>query len=279
MDSNISPDPPLGSGPELQLETPLQAVSHLQDAVKNVQELTGELAKSLWEKLTERERNFPQQHFPSAVAELIPAVSAQDLPNVHITPVYLDNSDKVLDVEGYVPREAIIDTGASKSMCSKRFADAMSIDTHQLHRGQQYVTASGAVERPLGITKNKLKFRLGKHTDNICVVELSMTVVDTIAYDVLLGMEFVRAVKGAYDSFTETFTYRTENEIGNLRSTSLSAPCHTITQPLMAYAYFSELVSSSEELHDVQSTFESTIPENEEFGFHTSPLQLAATQL
>ena len=40
----LFPDPPVGDGPELLLETPLQAVSHLQDAVKNVQELTGELA-------------------------------------------------------------------------------------------------------------------------------------------------------------------------------------------------------------------------------------------
>ena len=43
----LFPDPPVGDGPELLLETPLQAVSHLQDAVKNVQELTGELARSL----------------------------------------------------------------------------------------------------------------------------------------------------------------------------------------------------------------------------------------
>ena len=162
----LFPDPPMGSGPELLLETPLQAVSHLQDAVKNVQELTGELAKSLWEKSTDRERHFPQQHFLAEAAELVPAVSAHDLLTVHITPVYLDNIDKVLDVEGYVPTETIIDTGASKSMCSKRFVAAMSIGMEQLHRGEQYVTASGAVERPLGMTKKKLKFRLGRGTDN-----------------------------------------------------------------------------------------------------------------
>ena len=85
----LFPDPPMGSGPELLLETPLQAVSHLQDAVKNVQELTEELAKSLWEKPTDRERHFPEQHFPSEAAELVPAVSAHNLLTVHITPVYL----------------------------------------------------------------------------------------------------------------------------------------------------------------------------------------------
>ena len=153
----------------------------------------------------------------------------------------------------------------------------MCIDMEQLYRGQQYVTASGVVDHPMGITKNKLKFRLGRGTYNPCVVELSMTVVDTIAYDVLLGMEFIRAVKGSYDSYTEKFIYRTEDEIGHLRSSSLSAPCHAVTRPLVAYAYFGGLVSSSEELQDVLSAFEDTIPEDDDFGFHTSPLQRAPT--
>ena len=79
-------------------------------------------------------------------------------------------------------------------------------------------------------------------------------------------------MKGTYDSYTEKFTYRSEDEIGHLQSTSLSAPCHAITRPLMAYAYFGGLVSSSEELQDVQSAFEDTILEDDDFGFHTSPL-------
>ena len=62
----------------------------------------------------------------------------------------------------------------------------------QLHRGEAFVTASGAVERPLGITRTKLKFNLGNGPDKPCVVEMAVTVVDTVAYDVLLGMEFIR---------------------------------------------------------------------------------------
>ena len=73
----------------------------------------------------------------------------------------------------------------------------------------------------VGITKEKLKFTLGCGIDNLCVVELTATVVDTVAYDVLLGMEFMRAAKGAYDSYTEMFHYRWEDESGNLHSTSL----------------------------------------------------------
>ena len=61
---------------------------------------------------------------------------------------------------------------------------------------------------PLGITKEKLAFTLGRGTDTLCVVDLTATVVDTTAYDVLLGMEFVKAVKGIYDAYTERFSYR-----------------------------------------------------------------------
>ena len=187
----------MGDGPQLLVETPLQVVSHLQDAVKNVQELTGELARSLWEKATDTERHFPQQPFLAREEELIPAISAADMLLVHFTPAYLDNTAMMLNVEGYVPKEAIIDTGAAKAMCSSKFAAAIGVDMRQFNRGESFVTASGAVERPVGVTRSKLKFNLGRGTDNPCVVELEVTIVDTTAYDVLLGMEFIRAVKGS----------------------------------------------------------------------------------
>ena len=86
-------------------------------------------------------------------------------------------------------------------------------------------------------------------------------------------------MKGSYDSYTEKFIYRTEDEIGHLRSSSLSAPCHTVTRSLVAYACFGGLVSSREEMQNVESAFEDIILEDDDFGFHISPLQLAATQL
>ena len=88
------------------------------------------------------------------------------------------------------------------------FAAAMGMTSHSLQRGVEFVTASGAIELPLGKTKTKLKLTLGRGTNNLCVVELHATVVDTTAYDVILGMEFVVAVMGAYDAYTELFTYR-----------------------------------------------------------------------
>ena len=41
-------------------------------------------------------------------------------------------SKGVLDVEGYVPKDTIVDTGATKVILSKTFAAAMHIDANSL---------------------------------------------------------------------------------------------------------------------------------------------------
>ena len=190
------------------METPLQAVSHIKDATRNLQQLVGELATSLWRKATDQEKHFPQQHFPPQSADLVPIVPEEEQNTTHYTPVYISNQNGVLDVEGYVPKGSILDTDAAKVMLSKSFAAAMQVNSQTLRRGVEFVTASGAIEMPLGITATTLKFTLARGTDHECMVELHATVVDTTAYDVILGMEFVAAVRGAYDAYTEQFTYR-----------------------------------------------------------------------
>ena len=100
---------------------------------------------------------------------------------------------------------------------------------------------------------------------------MAVTVVDTTAYDVLLGTEFIRAVKGSYCSYTEKFTYRAMDASGHLRSSTINAPCHAITRPVVAYACFAGLIDNEKDMQEVQCGFEDTIPEDEEFGFHTSP--------
>ena len=128
--------------------------------------------------------------------EPVPVVAAEDRENIHYTPAYIDNSKGVLDVEGYVPKDTIVDTGAAKVMLSKTFAAAMRIDANSLSRGIEYVTASRAVEIPLGITKQQVKFTLSRGTPLMCTVEVVSTIVDTTAYDALLGMEFITAMCG-----------------------------------------------------------------------------------
>ena len=135
----------------------------------------------------------------------------------HYTPVYLDTKTGVLDVEGYMPKEAILDTGATKVMLSNNFAAAMAIYVVSLAKGTEFVTASGAVEVPLGVTYSTVEFYLGRGTSHALSVHLHVTVVDTTAYDVLLGTEFMAAVRGAYDSYTKMFTYRWNGLDGRLR--------------------------------------------------------------
>ena len=154
------------------METPLQAVAHLQVATKNLQQLVGELAASLWRRAIDQEKHFPQQHFPLEEAAPVPAAAEADRHATHDTPVYISNSNGILGVEGYVPKESILDTGASEVMLSKTFAAAIQINSQSLQRGVEFVTASRGVEMPLGITKTKLKFTSGRGTEHVCVVEL-----------------------------------------------------------------------------------------------------------
>ena len=123
----------------------------------------------------------------------------------------------------------------------------MGLDLHNLQAGTEFITASGAIEKPVGVTKAKIQFTFARKTSNECRVELVVTVVNTLAYDALLGMDFISAVGGAYDTWTDMFKCRWENTQGEVQSHELSAPCHT-NIPRAAYAYFANLISSAEEL-------------------------------
>ena len=88
----------------------------LRHATTNLQQLVAELSASLWDKATDQERHFPQQLRPILPEDPALAIAEVDLLTTHYTPVYLDTKTGVLDVEGYVPKEAILDTGATKVM-------------------------------------------------------------------------------------------------------------------------------------------------------------------
>lgn len=200
-------------------------------------------------------------------------------PSTHYTPIYLHNIHGVLDVEGYVPKETILDTRATQVMLSKAYATAMHVYFRNLNPGTEFVTAGGAVEMLLGVCKNKVKFTLARGTPNMCTVEVYVTVVDTTAYDALLGMEFLSAVDVSYDTYTKMFKYRWTSPDGLLHNHEVSAPCHVSSPPLIAYACFGGLISGELELNDVQGADEDIIPCDENFGSHTSPLELVASKL
>ena len=78
------------------------------------------------------------------------------------------------------------------------------------------MTANGAVEVPLGETYALVEFSLGRGTSHALSVSLNVTAVDTTAYDVLLSTEFIAAVRGIYDMYTEKFSYRWKGVDGRL---------------------------------------------------------------
>ena len=144
--------------------------------------------------------------FPSTTKEPTPVVPVADRPSTHHTPAYFNNIYDILDVEGYVPRENILETGAQKVMLRKAFATAMHINFRNLDQGTEFVTASGSVEMPLGFSNHKVKFTLARGTPHMFTIEVPVTIVDTTAYDVLLGMEFITAVGGAHESYARLAT-------------------------------------------------------------------------
>lgn len=119
----------------------------------------------------------------------------------------LDTTTGILDLEGYVPKKAIIDTGASKVMVSSSFAAAIGIVVDTLAPGPPFITAIGKMEEPVGVTLTLVTFTLGRGTQQIMQAYLPVTVVETNAYDVLLGINFLKAIRGSYDSYTEMFLY------------------------------------------------------------------------
>ena len=133
--STVFPDPPLGDAAAMMQESPLQTMVQLRHATTNLQQLVAELSASLWEKATDQERRFPQHLRPILPDDPVPAVAEVDLLTTHYTPVYIDTKLGILDVEGYVPKEAILDTGATKVMVSKNFAAAMAIHAVSLAKG------------------------------------------------------------------------------------------------------------------------------------------------
>ena len=113
----------------------------------------------------------------------------------------------------------------------------------------------------------------------MCTILLFVTVVETTAYDVSLDMEFMTAMGGTCDAYTKMFKYWWTAPTGELRTHDILAPCHMAIPPLYAYACFGGLISSEAELQDVPDANDVIIPEDDQFGCHTYPIQLQASNL
>ena len=168
-------------------------------------------------------------------------------------------------------------------MMSKRYVVAIGINLSTLVAGIEFVTADGALATSLGTTPSPIEFVLSRGTPQKFRLMLDASIIDTPAYDILLGVEFIRAAQGGYCSYTEKFAYRYFGADGTLTSFSLSAPCHTSTPPIVASAFTVGLINSGAQLLDVQGSSDDQIPESEEEdyddGYHGAPHQMAAARL
>ena len=158
-------------------------------------------------------------------------------------------------------------------MMTKRYAVAVGVNISTLVRGIEFITADVALATSLGTTPHPLEFVLSRNTLHKHRLLVNASIIDTPAYDILLGMEFIRAARGAYDSYTGLFTYWYFGSDGRLKSSSLSAPCHTSTPPVVAAAFMVGLIDEAAEMLDVQGTSDDQIPseEDKEDGYHSAP--------
>ena len=255
--SHTFPDQPVVGGDPVLGQNALQIAARLQTSLDDNQQLLAKLKAAIWERTVTEE--------PSSKEELlIPAVPHGELFRTHAAAVLLDNSNGVLDVNNCIPQQVIIDTGAVCVMMSKRYAKAVGVNLSTLKRGIEFITADGALASSLGTTPQPLEFVLARNTPHEHKLLVHASIIDTPAYDILLGMEFIRAAKGLYDAYTERFTYRYLDQKNNLLSHSLSAPCHTLTPPVVAAAFMAGLIDAAADLLDVQGTSDNRIPEEEE---------------
>lgn len=187
------------------------------------------------------------------------------------TPTSFEKKTSVLDVEGYVPRDAILDIGAGKVMLCKEFAATMDSHAADLDQGVEFITAGGALEVPMGVAKKKVESVLSRGNPHEHRVSLHGIVVNTTTYDALLGVEFMGAVGGCYDTCIEMFRDRQVGPDGLTQSFEISAPCHLSSPPLTVRASFSGLIINGAGLSDVQGTDDDNVSEDDNGGHHNAP--------
>ena len=98
-------------------------------------------------------------------------------------------------------------------MISKSFSIAMGVDLKKFNLALPFQTVGRGIEESMGMTYF-LTFPLnhGKVDEKRC--SITVAVVDTNAYCVLLSMEFIAGVGGMVDSWGENFHYRFEDAAG-----------------------------------------------------------------
>ena len=123
----------------------------------------------------------------------------------------LVTDDGQLVIEGLTPRVAVLDTGASAEILGRTFANRIrKCWPPYLSHGDSFITAGGREDMSLGRSKLPLDFVLGKGTSEENLVNTTILIADTDAYDVILGMDFLGPCFGYLDPLTEEFLWRVD---------------------------------------------------------------------
>ena len=112
-------------------------------------------------------------------------------------------------VEGRVPTIAIVDTGACSILVGRNFAASIAhLEPRHLKKAPLIITACGQPSRPIGLSTISLDFILADGTKNRTKFLAKVIVMDTDAYDILLGMGFITSCGGGIDSQYDKFFWR-----------------------------------------------------------------------
>ena len=126
--------------------------------------------------------------------------------------VTLPNDDASFTMDGVIPMDAVVDTGAKRVMIGAEIAELMGITAEDLEPGESYITAAGTLEAPPGVTKRPVEFLLGRGTKNPTSAYVKVVVSHSTRYSVLIGMELL-AMVGATIVWRHSSTWRASSMV------------------------------------------------------------------
>ena len=135
--------------------------------------------------------------------------------------VTLPNDDGCFAMDGILPMDVVVDTGAKKVMIGKEVADMIGLTEEDLEPGEAYITAPGTLEAPRGVTKRPVEILIRRGTKNCTSAYLKVVVSHSTRYSVLIGTELIAMVGGMVDTWHHKIPYRPDWDIGGHRVASL----------------------------------------------------------
>ena len=181
-----------------------------------MKQLSINLKLALWSKSASEEGRVPT----TATA---PAVRKELRKGTHKTPSTLPINFWLLDVNGCIPENIILDMGVVTPMFSKAFS--LAIDMIKLTPTQPFFDTRGDAQKIYGGDEGGGLHTLQRHTTGEAVLSQGYGG-GYHGQCALLGMAFVARVGGDIDTSMETFYYRYEAASVTQMAT-LPAPCHT----------------------------------------------------